>query len=173
MRAYYIAFAGLSEGQYEYDFALNDDFLGGFPGTLITKAEVQARVLMERRSTFLRLQLSIEGKVGAVCDLCNEPFDLPISGQDVLTVKLVDVLPPEESFELDVLYLHKTENGLSLAQPLYELLTLSLPMRIAHPDDEQGNPSCNPDTLRFILREQPKEPVQNPFKDALKDLKTD
>ena len=58
---------------------------------------------------------------------------------------------------------------------IYETICLALPHRIVHPDDENGNSTCNPEVLKKLesmsQTEKPQE-IDERWA-ALKDLKLD
>lgn len=156
LKGYSIPFAGLSDGWHHFDFEINDAFLAHFEHSLVNSARATVEVELEKRSGFMKLLLRLHGTVRSICDVCMEEFDLAIEGDEQIMVKIVDILPTEDSVETDVIYLQKGDNTLYLSQPIYELLTLSIPMRIVHPEDEQGNPTCDPAVLRYLQENSPK-----------------
>jgi uncharacterized metal-binding protein YceD (DUF177 family) len=64
------------------------------------------------------------------------------------------------------------ENELDLQQHLYEFIMLALPIKRVHPNDEEGNSTCDPVMLKkldeLIVDE---EPGTDPRWDELKKLK--
>jgi uncharacterized metal-binding protein YceD (DUF177 family) len=83
----------------------------------------------------------------------------------------------DESFENDdnIWQLHEKAYELDLTHFLYETIELALPTQLIHPDDENGNPTCNPEMLQKLAELAPKEEQQttetDPRWDALKNLK--
>lgn len=157
IKGYSIAFAGLPDGKHQFDFVLNKTFLQHFEGALVSDAKVNIALSLEKRPGFMTLNLSLEGTVRSICDVCTEEFDLPIEGEEQLTVKIVDQIPANTDEEVDVIYLERGSSTLHLAKVLYELLILSLPMRNAHPEDEDGNRNCNPEVLKFLQESEENE----------------
>lgn len=150
LKGYSIAFAGLIDGTHAFDFSVNKKFLEHFEGALISDADVKVQVTLEKRLGFMSLHLQLEGTVKTTCDVCLELFDLPIKGSEQIAIKIVEQIPPDAENDIDVIYLERGTSTLHLSKVIYELLSLSLPMRIAHPDNENGQPTCNPDVLKFL-----------------------
>ena len=57
---------------------------------------------------------------------------------------------------------------------VYESIMLALPIQVLHPDDENGNSTCNPEILKIMNEHSPdakKEDEIDPRWEALKKLK--
>ena len=69
-----------------------------------------------------------------------EDLEIDVEGENSLYLKF-----GEEHEELadDVIVLAESENEINVAQYIYELFTLSLPLSLVHPEDENGNSTCN------------------------------
>ena len=86
----------------------------------------------------------------AVCDVCNEDFNLPVEGKEKLIVKLVHEIPEDAADELEIIYIKHGESAINIALPMYEALVLQIPFRKVHPDDEHGQPTCNQQVLKYL-----------------------
>jgi len=164
LRSFIINFGSLAEGEHRFDYHLSADFLAQFEQTILTDADIAASVLIEKRFGVFTLHLQIEGTIPAVCDRCAEDFSLPIQSTETLLVKFVDDLP-EDGNDTEVIYLEHGTSSLNVAQPLYELLLLSVPSRMVHPNDEAGNSTCNPDTLAVLNRMHVEDKTTLQFED--------
>jgi len=71
-----------------------------------------------------------------------------------------------------VVVIPETEYTFDLAPYLYEFIHLALPVRLIHPDDENGNSTCDPDMLRRLEKLIPTETI-DPRWEALRKLNTD
>jgi uncharacterized metal-binding protein YceD (DUF177 family) len=48
------------------------------------------------------------------------------------------------------MYVQQGESSINVALPLYEAVILQIPIRKVHPEDENGNPTCDPEVLKFL-----------------------
>ena len=126
----------------------------------------------------LELNFEISGTVVYPCDVCIEEFDLSIEGSEQVQVKIVSEIPSEN--EEHVVYMLEGKSSISVADMLYELVMLSIPMRTVHSDDKEGNPTCDPSILKYLqdsednlAADEEADDVDktNPIWDALKNLK--
>ncbi|HPE39453.1 MAG TPA: DUF177 domain-containing protein, partial [Bacteroidales bacterium] len=85
-----------------------------------------------------------------------------------------------EDFENDdeIWMINEKEYDLDVYQYIYESIVLSLPTQILHPDDEEGNSTCNPDFLDTLAQYSVEEShdsdqIADPRWEALKNIKLD
>ena len=177
LRAYTINFASLADGIHEFDYYINDKFLGHFEDSLLHTADIKVLLKMYKTLHCLELEFDIDGVAQVPCDVCAEIFDLPIKGEEKILVKIVTEVPSEND-ELNVVYIPSSDHAISVAQMIYEAIILSMPMRKVHPLDENGNPTCNPDVIAYLdqsqqnLEQETEENnTSNPIWDELKKFK--
>lgn len=144
---YVIAYKGLKDGLHLFDFKVDDLFFESFERSEIEKGEVNIRVTLNKKPTMLEFLFELNGKVSVPCDRCLEPIDTEIEYEAPLYVKFGDDTH-EETDELYVISEQETE--IDLAQFIYEFIHLSLPYRRVHPDDENGNSTCNKEMLKRL-----------------------
>ncbi len=142
-----LPFSGLSEGKHQFDFKVDDRFFAEFEGSEVEKGELEVRVELEKRSTYLRLIFSINGVVQLVCDRCLENFNYPLESKRELLVKFSEK-PVED--EAEMIYLHPGAFQVEIAQFIYEFVILSLPIRRIHPDGEDGKSLCDPVMIKKL-----------------------
>jgi len=149
LKSFNINFVGLKEGKHRFEFHLDRKFLESMENSLIDDLNVDAVLMLDKHNNLLELHFSWTGTVAAVCDVCNENFDMPIKGNENLIVKFVHEMP-EDAFDPEVIYLQYGESSINVAVPLYEALVLQIPLRKVHPDDKNGIPGCNPELLKYL-----------------------
>ncbi len=180
LKGYTINFGSLSDGKHKFEYVLDAKFFQNFENSIIQDGLINVVVWLEKQIGLLTLEFDLQGTVKSECDICAEEFDLAIANTDTLLVKFVNEII--ESDEPDVTYLEHGSIFISIAQYLYELVTLAIPMRKVHPKDAEGNRTCNPKVLEFLKAERKKaaekkrsEPTEktNSVWDALKSLKSD
>ncbi|MBK8875259.1 MAG: DUF177 domain-containing protein [Bacteroidetes bacterium] len=110
------------------------------------------------------------GSLHMNCDRCLEDFDMPV---DTTVVMLVKFGEPGVGETDDIIVISHSDSHLNIAQHIYDYLSLQVPMRVVHPDDESGNPTCDPEfiaKLNEIKEESPEDGPVDPRWEALKKL---
>lgn len=168
---YDIAFKGLAEGQHEFDYQIDDKFFEHFEGSLVDNGNVTVKVILEKRSAFLKLHLKIKGWLELTCDRCLENYQQKIKNSAEIFVKF-----GEKEFEEgeNVIWVLPEENQLNVAQIIYEYVSLSIPLRHIHPKDENGHRDCNIEMVEKLKKythsaKEVKAPT-DPRWNALKNL---
>ena len=168
-RDYVINFGSLASGEHEFEFVINDSFFKRFENSVIEKGSVDVLIVLEKKDKMLLLDFTMEGTVTVQCDRCLEDLDLDIEGYNELIVKIGD---EKEELSDTVVVISSKEYEIDVAQFLYEYLTLMIPMRNVHDENENGQ-KCDPEVLKelekHITHETP-EPPSDPRWDALKNI---
>lgn len=147
LNAYTIPVKGLALGEHEVDYTVDAKFFDCFEDSEIKNADVEVLVHASRTSSFIELDFKIEGDVQVTCDRCLEEFPQPISFEGSLFVKFSSLVQDDQG---DVIYVDPNEGELNLAQYIYESICLSLPYQKIHPEDEEGNSTCNPEMMERL-----------------------
>jgi uncharacterized metal-binding protein YceD (DUF177 family) len=149
LKTFNINFVGLKEGKHQFDFHLDKNFLENFEDSLVEDMNVDAVLILDKHNNLLELHFSWKGTIAAVCDICNEDFDMPIEGKENIVVKFVHEMP-DDLDEPEVIYLQQGESSINIAVPIYEAVMLQIPIRKVHPEDENGNMTCDPEVLKYL-----------------------
>lgn len=158
-KAFVIPFAGLKDGKHTFEFDIVDAFFEQVEYSLIEKGNVHVALDFEKKETMMIGIFTIEGKVTASCDLCNEPVDVDIEGE----YKLIFKFDNEPSDDESLIVVYPDEFELDLQGNLLELMTVSLPSRNIHPDGE-----CDSEMMD-ILDEYRINPDDEDFDEDLDD----
>lgn len=142
-----IRFGGLKSGRYDYEYDLDDTFFAAFENENLTRGAVHFDVRLEKKERVMLLSFSFNGEVETECDRCLEPMIVNVDGEETLYVKVSD---EEVSDDCDDVILPEGTVEIDLSQWLYEFVLVSIPMQHIHPDDKDGNPTCNPEMLSYI-----------------------
>lgn len=175
LKLYDVAFSGLTPGLHEFEFHLDDSFFDLFDFEQeFRHPDIHIRLEMERGNTFLELSFTLNGKAEVTCDLTNEPYDEELSGESALTVKFGEDydLTDDETWVIPF-----GEHKINVAQILYEMALLSIPMKKIHPDVKSGKSES--ELLELLEKYSPgersdkesKEEATDPRWDKLKELK--
>ncbi len=178
--AYTIAFRSLPDGKHQFEFKVGKDLFDSVEGALVADGNLTAKVEMTKSAQMLKFHFDISGTVRAVCDICLDEFDYPIEDcEGNIVVKFGD----EYEEVTDELYvIPESDNEISVAQWIYELICVMLPIRFEHSQAVGGNGQCNPEMLerlgRYLVEEKktdesdaaPEAKETDPRWDALKGL---
>jgi uncharacterized protein len=169
MEQYSIPFAGLAKGSHQFEFEIDDRFFEMFEHSVIQKATIHVAVDLLKEETMLTLMFRFTGTITLDCDRCLEEVNLPVNETRVMMVRFSSSGKADEHND-DVVFISHGEHHLNIAQHMYDFLTLMVPIRVVHPDDESGDPGCNPEFLKNI-QEHPVNDKTDPRWEALKNLK--
>jgi uncharacterized protein len=127
---------GLSKNVHQFDSQLDEDFFKRYGQDLVANGKFSARVLLDKRETFIEADFKIEGNAHLVCDRSLDEFDYPISITKKIIFKYGEE-PQEVSDE--IIIITEDQDKLDLGQLMYEFIALQIPMKKLHPrfiDDE-------------------------------------
>ncbi len=165
---YNVAFKGLSQGKHIFDYEVDDKFFREFEGGLVDEGKVNVRLTLEKQSALMVLWFDLKGTIKVQCDRCLEMYDQPIESQDRIFVKF-----GEKEFNEgdDVIWVSTNDYQLNMAQLIYEYIGLAIPIKRIHPDDENGNSTCDPEMIEKLSKYVIEEDEQpNSVWDDLKKL---
>lgn len=126
LREYDIAFTGLKLGEHRFDYQLDNKFFSLFEYDEFLSADLGAKVDMVKKESSLEFQFCIDGTVKVPCDITTEPFDLPLHTEMELVVKFG--VEYDDSKD-EILIIPAGEHKMNIAQYLYELSVLALPLK--------------------------------------------
>ena len=171
--SYTIGLSGLKEGRHTIDFEIDNKFFESFEESEIKEGSLFANIELEKRSSHIDLFITVSGNVKVCCDRCLEMFLLPLECENRLLVKLGKKI---EDSDPDIISLTADEHELDLQQHFYEYIHLALPIKRVHPDDQDGNSTCDPVMLKKLnelIVEEENDNENDPRWDELKKLMND
>ena len=166
LKQFVIPFVGLSAGNHRFSFSVNDAFFDAFEYSQIKSANVKIDLDLNKMERMLVLNFSITGTIRATCDRCLDEFDLPVEGDEEFFVKFGDEFKEEDD---NVMIIPESESHLDISPLIYDYLHLMVPYRVVHPDDAQGNSTCDTDIIKRITEIKAPE-GQDARWEKLKDL---
>ncbi|OYT17065.1 MAG: hypothetical protein B7C24_04505 [Bacteroidetes bacterium 4572_77] len=169
LKKYKISFSGLALGHHRFDFRIDDKFFERFENSRIKKADVALKVDMLKQENMLQLEFGFHGYVMVTCDRCLGEYAHAVAFNEVLMVKFGSHGLQEAE---DVLVINANDYELSIAQHIYEYISLSLPMQLIHPSNEDGSSGCDSRFLENFEVQIEEDEIKNmdPRWDALKKL---
>lgn len=144
---YSIDYQGLALGKHHFTFDVSDDLFSMYEESEVKNGILKANVELTKHSSMMELDVDIEGAVEVECDRCLDPLLMPIDYNGHLIVKISNEIGEDDG---DIMWLHPSDNKLSLAQYMYESVILSLPYQRVHESLDE----CNPDMIKLITIEE-------------------
>jgi uncharacterized protein len=167
---YEIAFKGLKEGDHQFEFELDDAFFDKFENSEVKKGSLVAKVLLTKQSTLLILEFTVKGYVELMCDRCLDQYNQKINNKNKLFVKFG---LEEEEMSDDVIVISFEDHQINVAQYLFELVILGLPIKHVHPN-KKGKSTCDPEMIKKLdeyLVNDDSDVEEEPVDDRWNELK--
>jgi len=152
LAAFTIPFVGLKPGKHEFDFQIDKEFFDHFEFDEFHDADARVDLVLDKKSTMMELTFTASGTVNVDCDLTSEPYDQPIDGEMILVVKFGDEYNDDNE---ELLILPHGEYQINVAQYIYELIVLSVPLKRVHPGVLDG--TLQSDVLEKLEELSPRE----------------
>ena len=165
--------SGVENGKHSFSIDCDNTFfeLAEIPD--LHEGLVKLQILMDISDKIIKLDFLFKGQVTLPCDRCLDPVHVALDFTDNLLVKLMPwIEEPEEEDNLWVV--NENTYELDLFHFVYEALSLALPTQVIHPDDENGNSTCNPEVMEKLKELTPHEKGTDdidPRWEALKQIK--
>jgi len=135
LKAYAIPFIGLKVGEHHFDYQIDNTFFQNFEYDEFNSVDVKVDLKLEKKTTFLELYFSALGSINVNCDITNEPYDQTIDDKFKLVVKFGNEYNNDIE---DILILPHGDYEINVAQFIYELIVLAVPVKRIHPGIEDG-----------------------------------
>ena len=135
LKDYIIPFVGLKVGEHHFDYQIDNTFFQHFEYDEFNAVDVKIDLKFEKKTTLLELFFSAKGTVNINCDLTNEPYDQTIDDDYKLVVKFGNEYNNDIE---DILIVPHGEYEINVAQYIYELIVLAVPVKRIHPGIEDG-----------------------------------
>lgn len=125
-----IAFSGLKIGTHEFEFQIANDFFDLFEYDEFNSVNVDVKATLIKKETLMELYLSQTGTVNIPCDVTGENFDLPIESNWQIIIKFGEEYNDDNE---ELLIIPYSEYQVNIAQYIYEMIALSVPVKRVHP----------------------------------------
>ncbi len=175
-KEFLIPFIGLKLGKHHFEYQINNAFFENFDYQEFNNSNIKVNVVLEKKSTLLELVFKHKGTVNVPCDMTNEEFDLPVKGNMKLIVRFGDEYNNNNE---ELLIIPHGEFQINIAQYIYEMIVLSVPLRRIHPGIKDGSlttealTKLKELTVKELKKENTTEENIDPRWDKLKQLLTD
>jgi len=164
---------GTAKGHHQYNFNADVRLLKRYQDVDVTAANLDYKVDVFKEDGFLELSMEVEGNITAACATCLEPLSLPIRAQEIVHVKYGEGVDDDEC-----IYVDREATRLDLADTLYQIARLNLPMvwrmNEDDPDHDDLDHICSEDMINYLIPEEVEEEeiktsIWDDLKNKLKD----
>lgn len=164
---YSIAYNGLKEGFYLFDFKLQKAFFTEMEVDSVKEGDIDVNIQMEKKSRMLIFDFHFSGTLQLQCDRCLEDFVYEVDKKEQLIVQFGE---KHEELSEDLLVIDSQEVEVDLKNYIYEYITIAIPYKKVHPMDEDGMPTCNNEVTKLIEKYEKVDDF-DPRWEKLKNLK--
>jgi len=126
-----IPIKGLALGVHTYRITLEQHFFDRSENQEFKEAHIEAAIVLERDTSWIRLDITLNGSVLRSCDRCLGDIAVPIEYHAPVLVKFTRMHGEEDSDELIIL--EPTATEIDLTQYVYDSVYVSLPLQSIHP----------------------------------------
>ncbi len=172
LKQFNIPFVGLKEKSHLFEYQIDKTFFDAFNFDEYFDTDINVQLAFDKKSTMLQLTFTAKGTVNVTCDVSGEPFDQEINATLSLIVKFGDEYNDDNE---EILILPHSEFQLNVAQYIYEMIVLNVPLKRVHPKVLDGTMESEAvkklDTLR-VDEDKATDDV-DPRWDKLKSLITE
>jgi len=172
LKQYIIYFTGLKEGKHSFSFEIDKSLFVEFGEDEVSVAKIVINADLIKKSNHLAFGFEIEGTITTTCDRCLGVLTLEISDSQELYINFGETSTDITDVD-DTMILARSEDKIDLAKHFYDYLVLNMPIKKIHPEDEDGNSSCDEEMLKkldkYKISESNKEQT-DPRWDKLKNL---
>lgn len=174
LKSFDIEFIKYKTGEHSLFYKLDAGFLRNFEYGSLKEGQVEAQVEFIKHMHSLEFKFNLDGEAKVTCDRCLNEIMYPIVGDFHLLVKITDE-PGEE--EDNLTYIPPSAFKFNIAQYLYEIMHLSLPMKVTCEDLEDDEITCNEEVIKKLeeiaTEEEPDSPDLNADWEKIKKLFND
>ena len=147
LEQYVIHYGDLEAGIHQFNFIVDDTFFDYFEYSEVRKGKLDINIILEKLDNMLCFSFSIIGDIETECDRCLEKLFFPINAKENLMAKFGEQYSEEND---DLIIIPKNETNIDLSQYIFEFISLNIPIQKVHPDDENGNITCDSEIIRLL-----------------------
>ena len=170
-KEYLLYYRNLEKGKHKFKYLITNKFFALYPQSRVKKGNltIDLTVIVEQNS--LILTFFINGTVSIQCDVCLDDLSFQINEQKDLLVEFgsrnSDISDVDNTITIEY-----SKNYMQLAQHFYEYIHLSIPIKVVHPTNKNGESMCNKEMLKTLKKYQIKESEKKIIDPRWEKLKT-
>lgn len=167
LKQFNIPIAGLEIGSHQFDFNIDGKFFESFEVSEIHECSIDLQLSLIRQTDMIMLEFRIKGTIRLLCDRCLDPFDLPVETTESVVLKFK--VRGQEAGDGEEELILPDQQEIDIRQYIYDFISLQVPYRKVHPEDENGKSMCDEEVLKKIKELSIKKNT-DPRWDQLKEL---
>lgn len=167
LKEFDIAFVGLKLGKHKFEYQIDDAFFDFFQYDEFQNSNFNVEIEFNKKTTLFELSFKFTGKTTLICDLSSEPFEIDLTGDLDLIVRFGETYDNDNE---ELLIIPFGEHSLNIAQYIYEMVALSVPIKRVHPGVEDG--SLESEVLNKLQEYKEVKERIDPRWEKLKELQT-
>ncbi|PKR82242.1 hypothetical protein CW751_02605 [Brumimicrobium salinarum] len=136
-----IQFEGLKNGKHHFQYQITNKFFEDLTYSIIQGGNVNVDFQLNKKDTMLIGDIEMSGSIQKPCDRCTDLMEIPIQ----ITHQIIYKFGADESGDENLIVLPISAFTIDISKPLYEILTVSIPGRAVH--DEEN---CNEEMLDLL-----------------------
>lgn len=158
--------ANLDLGSHVFDFSIDNEFFLSRDYDGFDSCQAKVNVKLDKEESMITIYLAITGNVSVECDRCLDLMDIPVEVREIIIAKY----GVGESNDESIMFVSPEDEYIDISSFVYDLVIVSLPVRKIHPDDENGNSTCNLKQLECLKSYQKQDSI-DPRWEVLNSLK--
>ncbi|MEO0312068.1 MAG: hypothetical protein RIQ89_1725 [Bacteroidota bacterium] len=166
-----IDYGALSNGEHDFDYEVNKEFFEAFENNMFADASATVWVTIQKDGKQGQLQITMNGAIRTLCDRCGDDIVLEFETDNQLLISTTLSNETAEDVDRPEVIILDVKQQIAIGQLIYEYICLTVPMQIIHADDDEGNSTCNAETLKKLENLQPKDQTTDSRWDDLKNIK--
>jgi uncharacterized metal-binding protein YceD (DUF177 family) len=175
LKKYIFSIAQLENKAYNLEIDGSDEFFKHFELESVNKGNFNALINLNKSETMIHLDFEISGVLNLICDRSLENFDFPFTTKESLILKFGD---HDEDLADGIRLINRNAQSIDFSQEIYELITLTIPMKKLHPRFLDSLGDENEEGILVYSTEKPEtntktENAIDPRWAALQNLKQD
>ncbi len=135
LKEFDISFVGLKDGVNQFEYRIENEFFDFFEYDEFYSSNIKVDLAFLKKPTLFELNFTFLGWVEVTCDVTNELFKYPIETSIDLVVKFGQEFNDENE---ELLIIPYSDHKINVAQYIYEVIVLALPLKRIHPGVNDG-----------------------------------
>lgn len=140
-KEFIIPFEGLKYAKHSFKFEITDAFFEDLTYSIIQGGDIKVDFQLNKKETMMIGDIEMSGTIQKPCDRCTDLMNIPIEVSHQIIYKFGE----DESVDENLIILPVSAFTIDISSTLYELLTVALPSRTVHKEDE-----CNEEMLDLL-----------------------
>ncbi len=167
LKEFIIQFEGLKTGMHQFKYLIEKKFFESYQYDDFIESNIKVVLDFNKKDSLFELYFKANGTVLINCDVSGEEYNQVIHGELKLIVNFGNEFNDEHE---DILIIPRNDYQLNVAQYIYELIVLNVPVKRIHPKVIDGTLKSEAlDKLKKFQRQSEKKEI-DPRWDKLKEL---